>query len=146
MILIFYVDFYQFLCDDSSPTSSALLREISEELFNQDIMVDVSFEMICILLLIILSLIPIYSTSISVSISFRNPSSSSFDFLNNFSEIDFFILSFLSIHLIHFFLPLQIVLFFCRSFLSFLIFAIEISVEMLITGLLPLGFDLSLIM
>ena len=57
-------------------------------------MVDVSFEMICILLLIILSLIPIYSTSISASISFRNPSSSSFDFLINVSEIDFFILSF----------------------------------------------------
>ena len=73
MILTFYVDFYQFLCDDSSPTSSALLREISEELFNQDIMVDVSFEMIFILLLIILSEILIYSTSISVSIYFRNP-------------------------------------------------------------------------
>ena len=39
---MFYADFYQFLCDDSSPTSSALLREVSEELFNQDIMVDVS--------------------------------------------------------------------------------------------------------
>ena len=64
-----------------------MLREISEELFNQDIMVDVSFEMI-------LSEILIYSTSISVSISFRNPSSSSFDFLINFSEIYFFILSF----------------------------------------------------
>ena len=35
-------DFYQFLRDDTSPTTSALLREISEELSMQGIMPEVS--------------------------------------------------------------------------------------------------------
>ena len=59
---MFYADFYQFLCDDSSPTSSALLREISEELFKQDIMVDVSHKMMYITSLIVLYNTRIYSS------------------------------------------------------------------------------------
>lgn len=34
-------DFYQYLCDDTSPSASGLLREISEELHKQGIMTDV---------------------------------------------------------------------------------------------------------
>ena len=36
-------DFYQFLRDDTSPTTSALLREISEELSMQGIMPEVRY-------------------------------------------------------------------------------------------------------
>jgi hypothetical protein len=35
-------DFYQYLCNDSSPCCAVLLRELAEELFKQDTMADVS--------------------------------------------------------------------------------------------------------
>ena len=40
------LDFYQFLRDDTSPTTSALLREISEELSMQGIMPEVVAQLV----------------------------------------------------------------------------------------------------